>query len=881
MTQPQVTAKTTTPPPRDSGAVAADNALQITAEQTRLLFHGLHSSIPVSLLLAAALAYVQWPVIDHAVIIGWLAALLTVNLLRSLLAVAYFRVMPDAAQAGRWKLGFAAGVGAIGVIWGLGAWMLCPPASIPHQAFLGVLIAGLSAGAIATLVASRTTTLLFLLLTLSPLALRLLSSDERMIFILGMLTLVFLAASTVSSRNLNASILQNIKLRLEGNYREAQLRESQAQAIKLSRVAARTDNGVIITDRDGRVEWINDGFTRISGYTLADMAGRKPGSVLQGPETDQHTVQRIREMLQQGKGFVETLLNYSRNGRPYWVSIEAQPIRDEAGNVTQFMAIERDITETLEREQQLEESRRKAEVANQVKSRFLAMMSHEIRTPLNGILGSLGLLQDTTLDTEQRKYVTTSRNSAEWLLSIINNILDFSKMEAGRTGLEPGVFSIRDLLDSVVEMLEPRVHGKALRINSELDPGLPEMVKGDASKIRQVLLNLAGNAVKFTDHGHVTLSVAPCQQHEDGLWLRFTVTDTGAGISAQDQQRLFEEFWSGQQPATMTGTGLGLTISRQLVEILGGNINLHSETGKGSSFCFDIPLAGISAEELAAEQARRAASRQRDTQTRQAMFSGRVLIAEDNPANQMIAQSLLARLGLSSDVVANGLEAVEALRSRPYDLVLMDIGMPEMDGIQATRAIRSLQGPAARTPIIALTAHVMSGEREDVLSQGLDDYLAKPVDRTELCYCLERWLPGSGLTTPAAEPPADDSSPPEADTLIDPGILHQLFEEIGDEMAPQVLASFITELQEQTAAMETAYDRYDLDALGKAAHRLKGSTASFGATRLGTALVELEQATRHGHKDSVSQALPGVITLAGSTLHELLALQAVYTDATC
>ena len=851
----------------------ADNAPQIIAEQTRLLFNGLHSSIPVSLLLAAALAYVQWPVIDHAVIIGWLAALLTVNLLRSLLGVAYFRVMPGAAQAGRWKLGFAAGVGAAGALWGLGAWMLYPPDSIPNQAFLGVLIVGLSAGAITTLVASRTTTLLFLLLTLSPLALRLLSSDERMIFILGLLTLVFLAASTVGSRNLNTSILQNIKLRLEGSARETQLRKSETQALKLSLVADRTDNGLIITDADGKVEWINDGFTRISGYTLADMAGRTPGSVLQGPATDQHTVERIREMLQQGTGFVETLLNYSRDGRPYWVSIEAQPTRDEAGNITQFIAIERDITQALEREQQLQESRRKAEAANQAKSRFLAMMSHEIRTPLNGILGSLGLLQDTTLDTEQRKYVTTGRNSGEWLLAIINNILDFSKMEAGITGLEPGVFSLRDLLDSVIEILEPRVHGKALRLYSEVDPGLPEMVRGDASKIRQVLLNLAGNAVKFTDHGHVTLSIAPCQQREDGLWLRFTVTDSGAGISAQDQQRLFEEFWSGQQPATMTGTGLGLTISRQLVEVLGGNINLHSQSGDGSSFWFDIPLAEISAAELADEQARRAASRQQDSQLLQATFSGRVLIAEDNPANQMIAQSLLERLGLSSDVAANGLEAVDALRSRPYDLVLMDIGMPEMDGIEATRAIRALQGPAARTPIIALTAHVMDGEREEVLSQGLDDYLAKPVDRTELNRCLARWLPDTGRATPAAQPSADDGSNPEAGTLIDTSILQQLFEEVGSEMAPRVLATFIEELQQQTAVLATASDRSDLDALGKAAHRLKGTAASFGATRLSAALAELEQAAHSGDMDAALQNMPRVSDLAGGTLHETLALQ--------
>ncbi|MDH3993833.1 MAG: response regulator, partial [Gammaproteobacteria bacterium] len=561
-------------------------------------------------------------------------------------------------------------------------------------------------------------------------------------------------------------------------------------------------------------------------------------------------------------------------GRPYWVSIEAQPIMDEAGTITQFMAIERDITEQLKREQQLEESRTRAEEANQVKSRFLAMMSHEVRTPLNGVLGSLGLLQDTALDAEQRKYVTTSRSSAEWLLAIINNILDFSKMEAGKIKPEPGVFSVRDLLDSVVEILEPRLRGKPLCITSEIDPGLPEMVKGDAGKIRQVLLNLASNAVKFTEHGQVTLGASPCQQDKDGLWLRFTVTDTGAGISTQDQQRLFEEFWSGQQPATMTGTGLGLTISRQLVEVLGGNISLDSQPGAGSRFWFDIPLAATTPEETAAELARRSETRQQQATAPQTSFSGRILVAEDNPANQMIAQSMLSRLGLSSDVVANGLEAVEALRNRPYDLVLMDIGMPEMDGIEATSSIRALQGPAARTPIIALTAHVMSGEREDVLSQGLDDYLAKPVNRTELSLCLARWLPVANSSMPATQPVEDGDCMPEPDTLVASGILQQLFEDVGSEMAPQVLASFIQELQDQTSALETASDRADLDALGKAAHRLKSSAASFGAIPLSSSLSVLEQAARSGQMESVLQAMPGVSDLAVATLEQLLKLQA-------
>ena len=238
----------------------------------------------------------------------------------------------------------------------------------------------------------------------------------------------------------------------------------------------------------------------------------------------------------------------------------------------------------------------------------------------------------------------------------------------------------------------------------------------------------------------------------------------------------------------------------------------------------------------------------------------------------------LPRLELSSDVVANGLEAVEALRNRPYDLVLMDIGMPEMDGIEATRSIRSLPGAAALTPIIALTAHVMSGEREQVLSQGLDDYLAKPVDPIELSQCLTRWLPQQDHTGPTPLPPDDDSNNPDSDALIDQGVLQKLLEDVGNEMAPRVFSAFIQELQNQTSALEKAGEYTNPEELGKAAHRLKGSAASFGASHLSTALQGLEETARNGDMDSIMQMMPEVIALAGATLAQLLKLQA--TNAT-
>jgi PAS domain S-box-containing protein len=642
-------------------------------------------------------------------------------------------------------------------------------------------------------------------------------------------------------------IVRDITLRKQA---EEALRDSEAQARQLSMVASRTDNAVVLTDNKGCIEWVNDGFTRISGYQLDEVIGKTPGSMLQGEKSDPQVVEAMSAAIKRNEGFKAEVINYNRDGKPYWIAIEAQPIFDEHGDVVQFMAIERDISADKQREQELEQARVRAEEANRTKSRFLAMMSHEIRTPLNGVLGTLGLLRDTPLTDEQKKFVETGRYSAENLLTIINDILSFTKLEAGKDEMETTVFELQSLVDSVKEVLSPRAMEKSIELFVHTDSNIPRHLIGDAGKIRQVLLNLAGNAVKFTDHGEVRIHTTLLSQHNDELRIRFMVSDTGVGIALEDQQSLFEEFWTLSPAYHTSGTGLGLAICRNLIDIMSGSIDMESTPGEGSRFWFDIPLAIATA--AAVEEASRTANGEQQDRTKTVQLKGRILLAEDNPANQMIGTGMLNRLGLQVDTAGNGLEAVEAVQTRPYDLVLMDIGMPEMDGIEATRQIRQLEGDCANIPVIAMTAHVMKGDREEILSQGLDDYICKPVNAGELAACLQRWLsPQPGETGAIAMTAADNAAPCEGNAVLDAAILEQLFEDTGHELAPVLVDAFVKELDSRLDNILQATESADLQQVAHESHALKSCAASYGATRLSKLAARLEE---HGHDHSSNEA---------------------------
>lgn len=512
-------------------------------------------------------------------------------------------------------------------------------------------------------------------------------------------------------------------------YNVTQQNQTRAELAKLSLVASTTDSMVVITNAKGETEWVNQAVVNKTGYTLEEFLGHKPGALLQGPDTDPKTVREFSESLRSSISFQCEILNYTKSGQEYWVAIFVTPVFSAAGELERFIAVQNDVTLVRQMQHDLQVAKDAAERASQAKSVFLAAMSHEIRTPLNGVLGMLSLLQEGQLNDEQRRRANIIKDSGEALVTIVNDILDYSKIESGRFSLTSERFFVKALLDETVNLFRGNAEAKDLKLSSTFIGDERIAVIGDRGRLRQVLMNLVNNAVKFTLKGAIHVEVVQERVGKE-IGLRVRVSDTGIGIAEQDLDRLFVHF--SQVDASPTrkqgGTGLGLAISKQLVGMMAGDIGVETKQGEGSTFWFKVRLPKARSAKTAAKP--------QPTQNDFTFTGLRALIAEDNMVNQIVLKGILDSVGVDSEIAENGREAVSEVNKGRFDFVLMDVHMPEMDGLEATRTIRQ----TSQIPIIAVTANVLSEQIQVCYDCGMNGFVPKPISRQSIQTELSRVL---------------------------------------------------------------------------------------------------------------------------------------------
>lgn len=643
----------------------------------------------------------------------------------------------------------------------------------------------------------------------------------------------------------------------EGYNSELALKESEE---RFRVVAENASDLITIRGTSGELTYASPSAVPITGYQPEELINSPPGSMTHEddlPALEQQRADRIA-----GRSNNETTLLWRmrrKDGRLIWLETSSSTLPPPEGETGyRVLSLSRDVTDRVERERELEaardrltrqadelselavrleDERKRAEQANLAKSQFLAMMSHELRTPMTGVLGMVDLLNRTSVNKTQRDMLNTLQRSASALLELLNDVLDFSKIEAGEFDLEVVDFRLSTLLKDVQQLFEPVLSNKGLSLSVNISPGVQDVLRGDPTRLRQVLLNLIGNAQKFTENGGVTINIDQHESYSGDITLRVEVIDTGIGIAPDDQNRLFQAFVQAEANTTRKfgGTGLGLAICKQLVEAMGGVIWVDSELGRGSTFIFTLPTSIGDALEADRFQAEKAG----DMLTLTPM---RVLVVEDNPTTQMLVKSMLERDGHTVVTADNGAEAVEAAATSDFHIILMDMQMPVMDGPDATRKIRAMSGAIAECPVIALTADAIRSHRQTYLDAGANVVVTKPIAWTTLFSEMGRLTGqvnrgGSDADDATAEAVDDqsvygDAIDYEEFDLLDTAMLDALAEALDEETLAPMLLTFKENMVKYVDELDDLVSQSKLDQSKRTAHALKGLSAQFGAARV-------------------------------------------------
>ncbi len=513
--------------------------------------------------------------------------------------------------------------------------------------------------------------------------------------------------------------------------------EKSVQEIKNQAEAIDQHAIVSIADIDGNIIYANDKFCEISQYQREELIG-KNHRIIKSGEHSKEFWQEMWNTISNGHVWQGLVKNKAKDGSIYWVDSTIVPFMDSNNNISKYVAIRRDITNQKQLEEEMKETVEKALQAEKSKSEFLANMSHEIRTPMNSILGFSELLLEMEMAEEQKDYVETIDRSANSLLVLLNDILDFSKIEAGKLELESLPFDLKTIANDVCDMIKPKLQGD-VELQFYYDENLPDRLQGDSARLRQVLVNLLGNAAKFTEQGEIKLSIENLRMDQNEAIVKFSVSDTGIGICKSQKDNIFEEFSQADGSTTRKygGTGLGLAISRRIVGLMNGQLDLESELGQGSVFYFCVRLPLVDDSTLP-NNVETISSSEHWNQDSDQEISLDILVAEDNKVNQKLIEKMLTKLGHNVEIANDGFAVIDKMNSdHHYDLIFMDMQMPNMNGLEATQVIR-LQGNQ-RIPIIALTANAFESDREECFSAGMNDFVAKPIKANEIKRVIHKW----------------------------------------------------------------------------------------------------------------------------------------------